>query len=185
MELNASRATARVSPSGEPIRLSDQNRGLWDHVQIERGLLALARAEADGQPRGPYWLQAAIAACHARARTAAETDWSRIAALYGELVVVAPSPIVELNRAIAVSMAEGPEAALAIVDRLSDEPLLRTYHLLPAARAEFLVKVGRMDDARAEFERAASLTRNARQRDRLLERAAGCIVASRSGNDSR
>jgi RNA polymerase sigma factor (sigma-70 family) len=177
MELNASRAAARVSPSGEPIRLSDQNRGFWDHIQIERGLSALGRAEADaGRPRGAYTLQAAIAACHARARTAAETDWSRIAALYAELVVITRSPIVELNRAIAVSMAEGPQAALAIVDSLRDEPLLRTYHLLPAARAEFLVKLGRMDEARAEFERAASLTRNTRQHDRLLERAADCVT---------
>lgn len=181
MELNASRAAARVSPSGEPIRLSHQNRGFWDHIQIERGLSALARAEADGRPRGPYTIQAAIAACHARARTAAETDWPRIAALYADLVVVAPSPIVELNRAIAVSMAEGPEAALAIVDGLRGEPLLRAYHLLPAARAEFLARLGRMDEARAEFERAASLTRNARQHDRLLERAAECVVSGRCG----
>jgi RNA polymerase sigma factor (sigma-70 family) len=175
MELTASRAAARLSPSGEPVRLSEQNRGLWDHLQIERGLAALVRAQAGAGPHGPYTLQAAIAACHARARTAADTDWARIASLYAELVGVAPSPVVELNRAIAVSMAKGPEAALAIVDRLSDEPALRTYHLLPSARAELLVKLGRLAEAQAEFERAASLTRNVRQRDRLLQRAAECV----------
>jgi predicted RNA polymerase sigma factor len=152
---------------------------LWDWVQIERGLAALARAEALGGTRGPYALQAAIAACHARARTPGDTDWGRIAALYGELARVTPSPVVELNRAVAVSMAEGPSAGLALVDALKDEPVLQSYHLLPSARADLLAKLGRMAEAGAEFQRAASLTRNARQRERLLERAAACIEASR------
>lgn len=178
MELNASRSTARTGPSGDPVLLEEQNRGLWDRVQIDRGLAALARAEAlEGS--GPYVLQAAIAACHARALTAGETDWSRIAALYGELARVTPSPVIELNRAVAVSRAEGPLAGLALVDALKDEPLLAGYHLLPSARADLLAKLGRMDEASAEFERAASLTRNARQRERLLVRAAACTEAAR------
>ncbi len=176
MELNASRTAARTAPSGDPVLLLDQNRGLWDRVQIDRGLTALARAQKLATP-GAYALQAAIAACHARARAPGETDWSRIAALYGELAELTPSPVIELNRAVAVSMAEGPTAGLALLDALSDEPLLRDYHLLPSARADLLAKLGRMGEAGAEFERAASLTRNARQRERLLARAAECAAA--------
>ena len=179
MELNASRSAARTTESGDPVLLPDQNRGLWDHVQIQRGLAALARAEAPEGARGPYTLQAAIAACHARARTAAETEWGRIAALYGELARQTPSPVVELNRAVAISMADGPTAGLALVDALRDEPLLREYHLLPSARADMLVRLGRMGEAVAEFERAAALARNARQRERLLERAAECAAMAR------
>ena len=171
MEIQASRAAARTGPSGEPILLLDQNRAKWDQLLIRLGLAALGRAEKLGG-KGPYVLQAAIAACHARARTAEETDWQRIAALYGELGGVAPSPIVELNRALAVSMAAGPAAGLAILDRLTTEPLLDGYHRLPSARGELLSKIGRHDEARAEFERAASLTRNARERALLLQRAA-------------
>jgi predicted RNA polymerase sigma factor len=163
------------------VLLPDQNRGLWDWVQIARGLGALARAEALTGIRGPYVLQAAIAACHARARAPGDTDWGRIAALYGELARALPSPIVELNRAVAVSMAEGPTAGLALIDALKDEPLLQNYHLLPSARADLLAKVGRMAEAGAEFERAASLARNARHRERLAERAAACREASRTG----
>ncbi len=174
MELGASRSAARATASGEPVLLLEQNRGLWDRVQIDRGLAALTRAEALDGARGPYLLQAAIAACHARARAPGDTDWARIAALYGELRAVAPSPVVELNRAVAVSMAEGPAAGLAWVDALSEEPALAGYHLLPSARAEMLERLGRMDEARAEFERAAELTKNGRQRDRLLARAARC-----------
>jgi RNA polymerase sigma-70 factor (ECF subfamily) len=174
MELGASRSAARATASGEPVLLLEQNRGLWDRVQIDRGLAALTRAEALGGARGPYLLQAAIAACHARARAPGDTDWARIAALYGELRAVAPSPVVELNRAVAVSMAEGPAAGLALADALADEPTMSDYHLLPSARAEMLEKLGRLDEARAEFERAAGLTRNARQRERLLGRAARC-----------
>jgi RNA polymerase sigma factor (sigma-70 family) len=173
MEIQASRLAARVGPGGEPILLLDQNRARWDHLLIRRGLAALERAERLGV-RGSYVLQASIAACHARARTAAETDWPRIVALYGELAKLVPSPIVELNRAVAVSMASGPAAGLALADRLVDEPSLRGYHLLPSVRADFLKKLGRLDEARAEFERAASLTRNARERDLLLSRAASC-----------
>jgi RNA polymerase sigma factor (sigma-70 family) len=172
MELTASRASARVDASGEPIKLLDQNRGLWDRIQIDRGLAALARAESLREPRGPYTLQAAIAACHARALAPSDTDWSRIAMLYGELAKVAPSPVVELNRAVAVSMADGPAAGLALLDALQGEPLLRGYHLLPSARAELLAKLGRTREAGEEFARAAGLTRNARQRERLLQRAA-------------
>jgi RNA polymerase sigma factor (sigma-70 family) len=179
MELNASRSAARTSPSGEPVLLLDQNRAVWDWAQIDRGLVALGRAEALGGARGQYALQAAIAACHARARTPGQTDWARIAALYGELAEVIPSPVVDLNRAVAVSMAEGPAAGLALVDALRDDPLLRSYHLLPSARADLLAKLGRMTEAREEFERAASLTQNARQRESLLERAAECARESR------
>jgi len=174
MEIQASRAGARAGPSGEPILLVDQNRGLWDHLLIHRGLAALDRAARLGGARGPYALQAAIAACHARARTAAETDWERIAELYGDLQRIAPSPVVELNRAVAVSMARGPAEGLEILDTLTSEPSLRSYHLLPSVRGDFLAKLGRFDEARAELERAASLTRNARERDLLMERAAAC-----------
>jgi RNA polymerase sigma factor (sigma-70 family) len=174
MEIQASRARARVGPSGEPVLLLDQNRARWDHVLIRRGLAALERAEALGGALGPYALQAAIAACHARARTSEETNWARIAALYATLAQVAPSPVVELNRGVAVAMAFGPAAGLALVDALTSEPSLKTYHLLPSVRGDLLAKLGRSREARKEFERAASLTRNARERELLLERAAGC-----------
>jgi RNA polymerase sigma-70 factor (ECF subfamily) len=174
MEIQASRSRARTGPSGEPVLLLEQNRARWDHILIRRGLVALQRAEKLGGARGPYALQAAIAACHARARTAEETDWPRIAALYTALAQVAPSPVVELNRAVAFAMAFGPAAGLEIVDELTAEPSLQTYHLLPAVRGDFLTKLGRFDEARAELERAASLTRNARERDLLLARAAAC-----------
>ncbi|MBX3204489.1 MAG: RNA polymerase sigma factor [Labilithrix sp.] len=174
MEIHASRAPARTGPSGAPILLLEQNRARWDQLLIHRGLAALERAEALGGARGPYALQAAITACHARARTADATDWPRIASLYAELAEVMPSPVVELNRAMAVSMAEGPAAGLAIVDAIASEPSLERYHLLPSARADLLSKLGRFDEAAAEFERAASLTRNARERTLLLERAAEC-----------
>ncbi|HYJ32678.1 MAG TPA: RNA polymerase sigma factor [Candidatus Binatia bacterium] len=173
MEIQASRLRARVGASGEPVLLQDQDRGRWDRLLIGRGLDALARAERLGGPLGPYALQASIAACHARARTAAETDWPRIAALYGELHLVSPSPVVELNRAVAVSMADGPDAALPIVDKLATDPLLRSYHLLFAVRGDLLEKLGRARDAGAEFERAAALTRNEAERRILLGRAAG------------
>jgi len=171
LEIQASRSRARVGPSGEPIVLFDQNRALWDRLLIRRGLAALERAEALGGTRGPYALQAAIAACHARARTPDETDWNRIVSLYDELARLIPSPVVELNRAVAVSMAHGPQAGLAIVEELTEEPSLRRYHLLPTVRGDLLAKLGRTDEARAEFERAASLTRNARERELLLQRA--------------
>ena len=154
--------------------LLDQNRARWDHVLIRRGLAALERAEALGGALGPYALQAAIAACHARARTAEETDWAHIAALYATLAQVAPSPVVELNRAVAVAMAFGPAAGLALADALTSEPSLKTYHLLPSVRADLLAKLGRSGEARKEFERAASLTRNARERELLLQRAVAC-----------
>ena len=172
MEIQASRARARVGPSGEPVLLLDQNRARWDHVLIRRGLAALDRAESLGGARGAYALQAAIAACHARARTPGETDWARIVALYDALAQLAPSPVVELNRAVAVGMALGPAAGLELVDGLTSEPSLRNYHLLPSVRGDLLAKLGRSDEARAEFEKAASLTRNARERDLLLARAA-------------
>jgi len=171
MEIQASRLRARVGPSGEPILLLDQDRGRWDHLLIRRGLAALERAEKLGGANGAYALQAAIVACHARARTADETDWRRIASLYDALAEVAPSPIVELNRAVAIAMAYGPAEGLALVDALRSEPALRSYHLLPAARADLLEKLERFDEARVEFERAASLTRNVRERDFLLGRA--------------
>ena len=171
MEIQASRARARTGPSGEPVLLLDQNRALWDRVLVRRGLAALERAEALGGAQGTYALQAAIAACHARARTPAATDWARIATLYEALARLSPSPVVELNRAVAVAMADGPAAGLALVDALSAEPSLRSYHLLPSVRGELLAKLGRFDEARAECERAASLTRNARERELLLARA--------------
>ncbi|HTF14278.1 MAG TPA: RNA polymerase sigma factor [Burkholderiales bacterium] len=172
MEIQASRAAARVGPSGDPILLLDQDRARWDHLLVRRGLAALARAEQLEGRLGPYALQAAIAACHARSRTAQETDWVRIAALYDALAQIAPSPVVELNRAVAVSMAFGPAEGLELVDALTSEPALKYYHLLPAVRGDLLVKLGRLDEARAEFEHAASLTRNARERKLLLDRAA-------------
>ncbi|TMB22311.1 MAG: RNA polymerase sigma factor [Deltaproteobacteria bacterium] len=172
MEIQASRSRARTGPSGEPVLLLDQDRARWDHVLVRRGLVALERAEALGGVRGPYALQAAIAACHARARTPAETDWTRIAELYEALARLTPSPVVELNRAVAVAMAFGPAAGLELVDALTSEPALRSYHLLPSVRGDLLAKLGRFDEARAECERAASLTRNARERELLLERAA-------------
>jgi RNA polymerase sigma factor (sigma-70 family) len=174
MELQASRAGARTGPDGAPILLLEQNRARWDQLLIGRGLEALARAEALGGARGPYALQAALAACHARARTAGETDWVRIAALYAALVRVQPSPVVELNRAVAVAMAFGPAAGLEIVDALAGEPALAGYHLLPSVRGDLLYQLGRLPEARAEFERAAGLTRNARERELLQARAAAC-----------
>jgi RNA polymerase sigma factor (sigma-70 family) len=175
MEIQASRLRTRVGPSGEPILLLDQNRARWDQLLIRRGLGALDRAEKLGGEFGPYALQAAIAACHARARTPEETDWARIVTLYDALAQLTPSPIVELNRAVAVSMAYGPAAGLRLVDALTSEPSLKTYHLLPSVRGDLLAKLGRLDQAHAEFERAASLTRNAREREFLLERAAACV----------
>ena len=174
MELHGSRARARVSPSGEPILLLEQDRGRWDRLLIQRGLTALARAESLAQPLGLYTLQAAIAACHARARTADGTDWKQIVALYDALVEVTRSPVVELNRAVAVSMAFGAAAGLELVDALMNEPLLRSYHLLPSVRGDMLTKLGRTTDARSEFERAASLAQNSRERDLLLARAKLC-----------
>jgi RNA polymerase sigma factor (sigma-70 family) len=174
MELQASRMRARTGPDGEPVLLLDQDRARWDHVLVGRGLAALRRAEQAGAGLGPYGLQAAIAACHARARTAEETDWVRIAALYEALAELSPSPVVELNRAVAVSRAYGPAAGLEIVDALVGVPALRGYHLLPAARGDLLLQLGRTAEARAEFDRAAGLTRNERERTLLLDRAAGC-----------
>ncbi|MBX3442106.1 MAG: RNA polymerase sigma factor [Planctomyces sp.] len=173
MEIQASRSRARVGPSGEPILLLDQNRALWDQLLIRRGLAALTRAEGLGG-RGPYTLQAALAACHARARTAGETDWRRIVALYGVLATIAPSPVVELNRAVAVSMADGPDAGLTLVDRLRGEPALDGYHLLPSVRGDLLFKLGRRAEARAEFAAAAEMTQNAREQAFLLDRVAAC-----------
>ena len=174
MEIQASRSRARVGPSGEIVLLLDQDRGRWDPLHIHRGLAALERAEKFGGALGPYALQAAIAACHARAPTAADTDWARIAALYDALAELMPSPVVELNRAVAVGMAFGPAAGLELVDALVSEPALTSYHLLPSARGDLLEKLGRSDEARAEFERAASLTQNVRERNLLLGRAAAC-----------
>ena len=174
MEIQASRSKARVAPSGEPILLLDQNRARWDQLLIRRGFVALERAAELGGAQGPYALQAAIAACHARARVPDETDWPRIVALYGQLATVAPSPVVELNRAVALSMALGPTAGLEVVDALTNEPALEGYHLLPSVRGDLLKKLGRFGEARGEFERAASLTRNARERELLLARARAC-----------
>jgi RNA polymerase sigma factor (sigma-70 family) len=178
MEIQASRARARVGPSGELILLLDQNRAYWDQLLIRRGLAALERAEKLGGALGPYALQATIAACHARARTAAETDWLRIAELYDTLARLMPSPIVELNRAVAVAMAFGPAAGLELIDTLASEPSLKSYHLLPSVRGDFLFKLGRFSEAQAEFEHAASLTRNAREREFLLDRARACAGES-------
>jgi len=172
MEIQASRFGARTGPDGEPILLLEQNRARWDHLLIRRGLASVERAEALGVLRGPYVLQAAIAACHARARAAEETDWARIAALYGELAEIMPSPVVELNRAVALGMAFGPAAGLELVDTLLDEKSLKEYHLLPAVRGDLLEKLGLFAEARREFERAATLARNRRERDLLLQRAA-------------
>jgi RNA polymerase sigma-70 factor, ECF subfamily len=178
MEIQASRFAARTGPSGEPVLLLDQDRARWDHLLIRRGLAALARAEAQtkarGQPLGPYTLQAAIAACHARARTGEETDWPRIVELYDALARLTPSPVIELNRAVAVAFAIGPAAGLELVDALASEPSLTNYHLLPGVRGDLLVRLGRHEEAGAEFERAAALTRNARERTMLLDRVAEC-----------
>jgi RNA polymerase sigma factor (sigma-70 family) len=174
MEIQASRARARVNATGEPVLLPAQDRSKWDQLLIRRGLAALERAEQLGGAGGSYALQAAIAACHARAITAAETDWKRMAALYEKLGEVSPSPIVELNRAVAVAMAYGPQAGLEVVDAIASEPTLRNYHLLPSVRGDFLKKLGRFSEARAEFERAASMTRNVREKKLLQERAAAC-----------
>jgi RNA polymerase sigma factor (sigma-70 family) len=179
MEIQASRIHARTGPKGEPILLLDQDRTRWDHVLIRRGLAALQRAEQLGGGLGPYALQAAIAACHARARTAAETDWERIAALYEALAQLMPSPIVELNRAVAIAMAFGPAAGLELIDTLVDEPSLKSYHLLPSVRGDFLFKLGRLPEAQAEFQRAALQTHNAREREFLLNRAQACLGESK------
>jgi RNA polymerase sigma-70 factor (ECF subfamily) len=186
MEIQASRSRARVNAKGEPILLLEQNRAQWDQLLIHRGFAALARAEelsralgSAGRSVGTYALQGAIAACHARALTADATDWPRIAGLYAALAQIAPSPIIELNRAVAVSMAEGPAAGLAILDAIAAEPALKNYHLLPSVRGDFLRKLGRLEEARAEFARAAALTQNSRERDLLLARAASCTAESR------
>ena len=180
MEIQASRSRARVGPSGEPVLLLDQNRAHWDHLLIGRGLMALERAAKLGAGPGPYRLQAQIAACHARARTAEETDWARIVEIYGDLARIAPSPVVELNRAVAVAMASGPAAGLELVDALYSEPALENYHLLPSVRGDLLKKLGRLEEARIEFERAAALTRNGRERQLLLERAQACSLPASS-----
>ncbi|MGH6832419.1 MAG: RNA polymerase sigma factor, partial [Methyloceanibacter sp.] len=185
MEIQASRFPARTGPQGEPVLLLDQNRARWDQLLIRRGLAALERAEAigkaPGQSLGPYTLQAAIAACHARARRPEETDWAQIAGLYGKLAELMPSAVVELNRAVALAMLFGPAAGLQIVDALASEPALKTYHLLPSVRGDLLKKLGRLEEARSEFERAASLARNARERKLLLDRAAA-IATTPGGN---
>jgi len=173
MEIQASRSHARVGPSGEPILLFDQDRARWDRLLIQRGLTGLARAQRLGQAPGPYVLQAAIAACHARAATPADTDWPRIVALYTELARIVPSPVVELNRGVAIGMASGPAAGLAVIDALVADDALQGYHLLPSVRGDLLERLGRRDEARAEFERAAALTKNARERTLLLARARG------------
>ena len=181
MEIQASRIRARVTPSGEPVLLLHQDRGRWDHLLIGRGLAALERAEALGGSHGPYALQAAIAACHARARTAEETDWTRIVALYDGLAQLMPSPVVELNRAVALGMAFGPAAGLEVVDQLTADPALEGYHLLPSVRGDLLFKLGRFTEARAEFERAAALTQNSRERGLLEKRAAACTQPTGEG----
>jgi RNA polymerase sigma-70 factor (ECF subfamily) len=178
MEIQASRSKARVGPSGEPILLFDQKRALWDRLLIRRGLAALERAARLGGARGPYTVQAAIAACHARALTSSETDWALIVRLYDELARLVPSPVVDLNRAVAVGMALGPQAGLELVDALTSEATLQGYHLLPSVRGDLLAKLGRLDEARVEFERAASITRNTRERELLLDRAAACARGS-------
>ena len=182
MEIQASRLQARVGPSGEPVLLLDQDRARWDRLLISRGLAALERAEALGGAMGPYALQAAIAACHARAATPAETDWTRIVALYDAVAELAPSPVIELNRAVAVGMAFGPAAGLDLVDALVPEPSLKAYHLLPAVRGDLLRKLGRPEEARAEFERAALLTENGRERALLQRRAAECAAEGIAGD---
>ena len=183
MEIQASRSRARVGSAGEPILLMDQDRSHWDQLLIRRGLAALDRAEKLAAARGPYTVQAAIAACHARARTPAETDWPRIVSLYEALAQLTPSPIVELNRAVAIAMAFGPAAGLEVIDNLASEPSLIAYHLFPSVRGDFLFRLGRFPDAQAEFERAASLTRNARESELLLGRARACAQAQmRSGS---
>ena len=174
MEIQASRTRARISPDGEPILLFAQNRAHWDNLLIRRGLAAIDRARKIGKPRGPYLLQAQLAACHACARTPEETDWPRIVSLYTELATITPSPVIELNRAVAVSMAQGPQAALPLVEALANEPSLAHYHLLPSVQADLLYKLGRQQEARIQFERAASLTQNTRERTLLLARAASC-----------
>jgi RNA polymerase sigma factor (sigma-70 family) len=184
MEIQASRSRARLDPSGKPVLLLEQDRARWDGVLIARGLAALERAQRLGGALGPYALQAAIAACHARARTPEATDWERIAALYDALAEIAPSPVVELNRAVAVAMAFGPAAGLELVDALDSEPSLKDYHLLPAARGDLLARLGRSSEARAEFARAAALTRNERERTVLLERAGRIESAERPGSAS-
>jgi predicted RNA polymerase sigma factor len=173
MEVQASRAAARTKADGTPILLLEQDRSRWNQILIRRGLAALAEAEQLDGADGPYALQAAIAACHARARKAADTDWRKIAALYDELAVVTPSPVIELNRAVAHSMAFGPEAGLRVLEPLANAKLLQGYHLLPSVRGDFLQKLGRHDEARAEFRRAAEMTQNAREKELLLKRAAG------------
>ncbi len=180
MELQASRLRARLGPSGEPVLLLDQDRARWDQLLIRRGLTALDRAERLGGALGPYTLQAAIAACHARARTPEQTDWAAISALYDALAQIAPSPVVELNRAVALAMAFGPAAGLELVDALTSEPSLKGYHLLPSVRGDLLARLGRLDEARAEFERAAALTRNVRERELLLDRARAAEPGRRS-----
>jgi predicted RNA polymerase sigma factor len=174
MEIQASRSAARVAADGQPVLLLDQDRSRWDRTAITRGLGALVQAHLLGRPRGPYLIQAEIAACHGRAEHAQDTDWARIAARYAELAALTPSPVIELNRAVAVSMAEGPAAGLALLDRLSEEPVLSNYHLLAAARADMLLKLNRHDEACREFERAAAGATHARERAVLLERAAHC-----------
>ncbi len=181
MEIQASRSAARTGPGGEPVLLLEQDRSRWDQLLIHRGLAALERAEKLSGVPGPYVLQAAIAACHARAHTAGETDWERIAALYEALARLAPSPVVELNRAVALAMAYGPAAGLQLVDQLAAEPSLRTYHLMPSVRGDLLAKLGRLAEAREEFERAAALTRNERERTLLLARAAECLRTGEGG----
>ncbi len=185
MEIQASREHARVGPSGEPILLLDQNRTLWDQLLIRRGLAALDRADQLGRGRGPYALQSAIAACHARALTPEQTDWQRIVELYDELATLMPSPIVELNRAVAVAMASGPAAGLDLVDALTSDPALKSYHFLPSVRGDLLKKLGRLDEARAEFELAATLTRNTRERELLLDRARACATGSATPAEPR
>jgi predicted RNA polymerase sigma factor len=182
MELQASRMDARRTLAGDPVLLLEQDRGQWNRFLIERGLAALAHAETSARPPGPYTLQAAIAACHARAPRAADTDWPRIVALYGELAQLAPSPIVDLNRAVAVAMAYGPEAGLLLVDRLAASPELARYHLLPSVRGFLLSKLGRPAEARAELERAARMTRNESERALLLRRAAACVPPQGNGS---
>jgi RNA polymerase sigma-70 factor, ECF subfamily len=175
MEIQASRLRARLGANGEPVLLADQNRALWDRLQIQRGLVALARGEALGEQRGPYLLQAAIAACHARALAPAETDWVFITALYDELARVKPSPVIELNRAVAVGMAYGPAAGLELADQLQEQGALSHYHLLPSVRGDLLARLGRYAEARGQFTRAAALTHNRREKGLLMERAAACL----------